>query len=172
MTSQYSVIIPLASKDYNKLPYVLNSLKNHLIPQPTKYIVIYEQSELDIQQYILPNTIYIEEKQILNFKKETQHFRRPGWIYQQFLKLFNFLDDLYLIVDSDLIVNRTLNIFHEDNKPFFFLGIDQYFYPYFNYSIEVFGIKKNYNYSFISEIMLMKKSVCIELLKLFAQKIN
>jgi len=168
----YSVIIPSTLKDFNKISFVLTSLKNYLIPQPTEYIVIYEECSIDICDHIYDYVDCIEEKGVLNFEKITPNYHRPGWIYQQFLKLFNFISDYYLVVDSDLILNRPLNIFHEDGKPFFFLGRDQNHQPYFNYSKSVLGIDRNYNHSFISELMFMQKSICIELLNTFGKHNN
>lgn len=147
----YDVFIPVAKKDEHKLRFCVESLK-YLNPQPDNIFVVGE----------------FYERTVLNLNKNAAtNFRRPAWIYQQFLKLFQdeTVNDQYLVVDSDLILLKQLDLFNEDGKPYFFLGIDQFHKPYFNYSEEVFGFGREYNHSFISEIMMMNKNLTLTMLK-------
>lgn len=115
------------------------------------------------------------EQDVLDFDSTAaKMFRRPQWIYQQFLKLFQNITttDDYLILDSDLIINRPLDLLDENGKPKFFLGNDQHHTPYFKYSKDMFGFGREYDYSFISEIMLMKKSMTRRLLGNFYNSSN
>lgn len=169
----YEVVIPAAAKDYNKLPYLFESL-HYLTPKPKKINVIYDNSSF---KGVFPNgySVYednvliefIREQDVLDFNpRAAKMFRRPQWIYQQFLKLFQNITttDDYLILDSDLIINRPLDLLDENGKPKFFLGNDQHHVPYFKYSQDMFGFGREYDYSFISEIMLFKKSMTHRLL--------
>ena len=48
----------------------------------------------------------------------------------------------------------------KDGKAKFFLGNDQNHKPYFRYSQDMFGFGREYDHSFISEIMLFDKAIC------------
>lgn len=166
----YSVITCSIPRDYNKLTYVLQSLKQHLIPQPDNYIIIHQDQNVpQVPKYVK----LIPESSILQ-KKDTPHYpNRSGWIYQQFLKLFHNICDNYLVIDSDIILNKNIQLFHADQKPFFFIGsFYQNHQPYFDYSTKVFGIDRHYDNTFINEIMFMQKKICLEMLEQFGKHNN
>lgn len=161
----YEVVIPAASKDFNKIPYLLSSL-HYLSPQMKRVTIVCDR--YDLLNDVLKNTYtkyplaVVYERDVLDLNPTLAYrFRRPQWIYQQFLKLFQDITetDYYLIIDSDLIFNKPLRLFSDGNRPKFFLGNDQNHAPYFRYSRDMFGFGREYDYSFISEIMLMKKSI-------------
>lgn len=172
----YEVVIPAAAKDYNKVPYLLSTL-HYLSPVPKAVHIIHdggfviEPNNRKFPISIAPSKVFSHhEKDVLDLdEKLAKHFRRPQWIYQQFLKLFQQVTktDYYLIVDSDLMFNRDIRLFSDGNRPKFFLGNDQNHPPYFKYSQDMFGFGREHDYSFISEIMLMKKSVNHALLSEF-----
>jgi hypothetical protein len=163
----YEVVIPAAEKDFNKLNHLLSSL-HYLNPQPKKVHIVHNSEVLYILRLNDPwKVLYHNEKEVLDLNPTAaKMFRRPQWIYQQFLKLFQNITttDDYLILDSDLIINRPLDLLDKDGKPKFFLGNDQHHTPYFKYSQDMFGFGREYDYSFISEIMLFKKSMTHRLL--------
>lgn len=176
INTQYEVVIPAASKDYNKLFYVVDSLK-HLDPQPNEVTIVYSDNIHPFEMgklhgFKCPNVKYVDESKAMNLNKWlATGFRRPPWIYQQFIKLFNreSLTDYYMIVDSDIILNRKLDVF-SNNKPNFFLANDQDHGPYFRYSHKMFGFGREYPYSFISEIMLFSQIFTDHLLDLYLLK--
>ena len=103
--------------------------------------------------------------------KENKNFTRqkPNWIYQQYIKLFQTVtQDKYLIVDSDVIINKRIEIV----KPTFFLGRDQYNKEYFFHLKELLGLNRIYNHSFINEIMLIDRDVIRDILKNFNNDYN
>lgn len=174
----YDVVIPATFKDYHKLPYCVQSLK-YLNPAP-KTINIITPTEIDIswfEKIEMPGLCSISnvlEKSVfpdLN-PLEAKNFRRPQWIYQQFIKLFHFIEndcttkenDNYLVVDSDLILLKKLHLLGENGRPNFFLGVDQNHKPYFNMMEECLGFGRTYPHSFISELMLFNKVGTVELL--------
>ena len=61
-----------------------------------------------------------------------------------------------------MYLNKKIDVFL-DGKPNFFITIDQYHQPYFNY-LNHFGINKVYATSFISEIMVFNKDKIKEFL--------
>lgn len=161
---EYDVVIPAAIKDYHKLRFCVESLK-YLNPLP-KLISIVTPTKIDVEELnkVSPCKVINElESDVMPLNPlEAKNFRRPRWIYQQFIKLFYSINkpDIYryLVVDSDLILLRKLDLL-TNNKFNFFLGIDQNHKPYFNMMEECFGFGRVYHHSFISEIMLMTTSI-------------
>lgn len=160
----YEVVIPAAEKDFNKVPYLVKSIEEHLYPQPLKINVIY-QDHADVGPLMNvehPQYFIYNERSVLNFDPNlAKHFARPPWIYQQFIKLFQEVTETnyYLVIDADLILNKRIELFDSEEKPFFFLGIDQNHKPYFDYMEYMFGFGREYNHSFISELMMFRKDV-------------
>jgi len=163
---EYEVVIPAAEKDYNKVPYLVESIKEFVNPLPTRVNVIHQDGNaaslaalFDID-YPLRNIV--NERKVLNFDPHlAKNFKRAPWIYQQFLKLFQNITETnyYLVVDADLIFNKRVELFDSEEKPFFFLGIDQNHKPYFDYMEYMFGFGREYNHSFISELMTFRKDI-------------
>lgn len=153
---QYDVLIPVAPKDYNKVPFVVESLR-YLEPQPQN---IYVVSPDGIQ---VKDTIGYCDYEVLSLDPLQSKYYRPQWVFQQFIKLFQDVtkESLYLVVDSDLIFNRKFDVFPKGRT--FFLGIDQNHKPYFNLMKQLFGFGRVYPHSFISEVMLFDKSVTQEI---------
>ena len=163
----YEIVIPAAKKDYNKLKYVIESAQNFLVPQPKRINIIHAGH---IGGAAGTSVKLIHEEEVLNLDPNiAKGFSRPPWIYQQFLKLFQDITEerMYLVIDSDLILNRKLELFNKESVPYFFLGVDQNHPPYFKYSDEMFGFGRVYNHSFISEIMMFDKVIIEALLMRF-----
>lgn len=166
----YDVVVPSAPKDFNKLPFLYESLK-YLNPQPQQMLVVVPdgtEKQVRINENSLPVSVVAESQTLpkdLN-PLASKNFRRPQWIYQQFIKLFQVTSsDDYMIIDSDLFINRPLDVYNKDGKPFIMLANDQNHQPYFNYMEDVFGFGRLYPHSFISEIMYFKREYTDELLR-------
>jgi hypothetical protein len=151
----YDVVIPAAPKDANKVKFLIASARKYLRPQPQNFYVI-SPVRIDIE-----GVQWYNDTEVLDLDPNQSRFRRPPWIYQQFLKLFQTISEnnQYLIVDSDLIFNREFEVFTADGKKQFFLGVDQNHRQYFNLQQELFGFGRVLNHSFISEVMMFDK-VC------------
>jgi hypothetical protein len=176
----YEVVIPAAAKDYVKLPFLIESL-GYLNPKPQCVRIICPLSQ---QPPRLPYPMKDKDNGVFNRFSVNVHdelnilpglsphaavnFRRPPWIYQQFIKLFQDITDTrhYLVIDADLVINHHLDLLTGD-KPKFFLGIDQNHEPYFRYSQDLFGFGREYNHSFISEIMMFDKYIINALLHFY-----
>jgi hypothetical protein len=97
------------------------------------------------------------------------NLRRSGWYFQQFLKLCYSLNpaasDYYLVWDADTIPLRPMKFFGETGKVIFEKS-KEYNPSYFITLQKLIGKDKTYDYSFISEHMMMESSMVRELLKL------
>lgn len=171
MEIDYQVVIPAAPKDFNKLNYVYQSLVKYLNPKPSSIIVVapgITDGDLDYQRQLYG---VMDEQKVLPGldPMAAKNFNRPPWIFQQFIKLFQDITrtDYYLVVDSDLILNRPINLLTDEGKLKFFLGVDQNHEPYFRCSKDTFGFGREYQHSFISEIMMFYKPICNMLLNDF-----
>ena len=174
--NEYEIVIPAAPKDYNKVKFAILSACTFLNPLPRAIHVITPE-KLDIADvegsYSIP--VYCHaDREILGLNPNQSKFRRAPWIFQQFIKLFQNVTatDLYLVVDSDLIFNRPFDIFTKEGKKQFFLGRDQHHKPYFNLQQKLFGFRRAYNYSFISEVMLFSKTLSRHILDGFDNSVE
>jgi len=153
LNEEYDLVILSAEKDYNKIKFLYSSTPN-LNPQPKN---IYIVSPTKINDTI-KGVNYVNDQDVLNIERSKIKYR-PNWICQQFIKLFQdtTINDKYLVIDSDTFINKEINIF-EGGKNNFFISSDQHHHQYFKF-MDNFKIKKNFNKSFISEIMLFDKKI-------------
>lgn len=94
--------------------------------------------------------------------------RRAGWYFQQFLKM-GFCDrsdvaDYYLIWDSDTVMLKPVNFFDGSGKVLVNPTTEHY-QPYFYLIKNLLGIRKQVEFSFISEHFMVKKSYMQELIE-------
>lgn len=150
---KYDLVVLSTNKDYNKIKFLYKSLTN-LNPMPENIYVI---SPTKIKECIDGINYYLDVD-VLNIEREKIKYR-PNWISQQFIKLFQniTINNNYLVIDSDVYINRKINLF-DGNRNNFFISSDQHHLPYFNF-LRKYGIQKNFKRSFISEIMLFNKSI-------------
>jgi hypothetical protein len=150
---KYDLLIVISPKDFNKLKFLITSIKN-LNPQPENICVV---SPSEIKEKHEGVTYFLDDE-VLKFNRlKIKH--RPNWISQQLIKLFQNVtpNENYLVIDSDIFINKKINIFDGD-RPNFFMTLDQTHKPYFKF-LEYFGIQKLHSHSFISEIMFMNKNI-------------
>lgn len=157
----FDVLITTAPKDYNKLPFVCESVMQNIKGFSDFYIV----SPTPIPAHLKYSTItYLSDKEALDYDfSSIDMANRRGWYRQQFIKLFqNFTKPNYLVVDSDIYVNKPFHIY--PNHPDFYLGKQQNHLPYFECFKMLCGLEKSYDHSFISEMMLFKRGIIEHLL--------
>jgi hypothetical protein len=153
----YDILITVAEKDYNKLPFVLESIKKYLcgfneihIVSPTKI------------QFASSKTFFHLDRDVVDFdfsKFKGNIALRKGWYIQQFIKLFQKVtSNDYLVVDSDVYFNRKVEII-ENGNPCFLLGENQQHPPYFDFTKKVLGFGREFPHSFINEIMYFKRDI-------------
>lgn len=159
----YDILITVAEKDYNKLPFVISSIHNNI--QGFHNIHVVSPSIILLPTF--KNIYYHYDSAVIDFdfsKFKGNIALRKGWYIQQFIKLFQrwTLND-YLVIDSDVILNKPLDII-QNGKPCFFLGEDQNHQPYFDFTKKIFGYGREYQYSFINEIMYFKRDLIQEMI--------
>lgn len=91
---------------------------------------------------------------------------KPGWYYQQFLKMAyarNCKTEMYMSWDSDTIPLRKISMFDPEGRPY--LDVKSEYNPgYFRTIRNLFGTDKLCDRSFISEHMLFDKKLMIEMI--------
>ena len=123
--------------------------------------------------------IFINEKLLLDTDKIKQLIkiknkyavRRSGWYIQQFLKMIYCRlchNKFYLIWDSDTIPIKKVKMFNNVGKPIFDVKTE-YHKPYFITLKKIFPeLGKKYNYSFISEHMIINAKLMKNMIKRIA----
>jgi|SRR5579863_1285205 len=98
--------------------------------------------------------------------------RGPGWYFQQLLKFqFAFIepeDDYYLIWDADTVPLRPMRFFDESGRMLFAI-VDPLHQPYFATYEKLLGEAPKPEYSFITQHMIVKKSLLREMLSAIEQ---
>lgn len=148
---KYDILILAKNSDLNKVKYLINSIENNIIGYENIYLITPDKINIE-------GVINYTDFDIIDSKYKNNINYRPNWIFQQYIKLFQNVTkhDYYLVIDSDVYINKNIEIF-TNGKPNFFIGRNQYHQPYFSY-LKEFNLEKMYDKSFISEIMIFSKS--------------
>lgn len=158
----YDVLIPAGEKDFTKVRFAYDSI--------VKYIGGFKDVHC-ISNVKMPGSLRISgvqyhlDEDVIDF--DFSVFKgvikdRTGWYRQQFVKWFQTVtSDDYLVSESDNIYIKKVKLF-KDGKPIFVLGNDQYHVPYYRFTEKLFGFGREYPYSFINEIMLLKRDIINE----------
>jgi hypothetical protein len=165
---KYDAVILSHPKDYNKLPFCLNSLQ-YLDPHPENIYVISPD-----RHTAHDNVCSVLDNEAIDVSVQDIQYKRPFWILQQLFGLYqNFTkNDIYMIIDGDVIFNRKIQF---AGKTFFISDREQHHIPYFNFMSEYFNIQKNVDYTFINDFMVFDKNICrsfLPPLKTFVQDLN
>ena len=154
------MVIPAAPKDYNKLPYVIDAVREHLDIEQIHIIV----SDFTPMQ---PRTgvFYHQDEHVLPYDR-TLIKHRPNWIFQMLLKMLQDVtrSDWFLVIDADIIINRRINLWNKDGIPILNLGRNQYCKPYFEFNKQILGYGRVLDWSFLSECTLYNKSLVKEMI--------
>jgi len=174
---KYPIIIPTTTKDYLRVKRDLKALLDYL---PAKEIVFIGPASLEepvkadaVRCGIGDKVRFLNEEELLSLSYLTEVMRdrlasegytmaensRPGWYYQQFLKMsFSEVcdDEYYMSWDADTLPLRHIDMFDEFGKPIFDTKAE--LMPGYFYTIQkLFGFNKVIEQSFISEHMLFNK---------------
>ena len=168
-----SLIIPIISRDFYKIKYNFIFYKKY-IHYINNLVFIGDKKVGKLIKDIKSNfeipIDFINEKILINIDKiknlikirNKNAVKRSGWYIQQFLKMqySNICqDNYYLVWDSDTIPVKEVKIFNDYGKPYFDVK-KEYYKPYFITMKKIFPeLGKKYNYSFISEHMLIKTKI-------------
>ncbi|MCK9446153.1 hypothetical protein M0Q50_04585 [bacterium] len=157
----YDIVIVAHEKDFHKLEYCIKYACENLEFDEIHLILSERLDYLDkdkLEKFNKP-IFYHKETDVLKINKDKIKFR-PNWIYQMYLKMFQNVtkNDNFLVIESDAIINSKLSFF-DNNKTIFHLGIDQNNEQYYNFNRKMLNIGREYNFSFISELMMYNKNI-------------
>ncbi len=183
-SKKYPVIIPTTTKDYKRVKRDLKAILEYL---PAKEIVFIGPDTLKepvmddaCSAGISDRVRYINENQLISFDELTELMRgrlaadgyemaansKPGWYYQQFLKMtFSGIceEDYYMSWDADTIPLRPVRMFDDEDRPYFDLKAE-YNPGYFMTLKNLLGLDKINKKSFIAEHMIFSRQRMSELI--------
>ena len=156
----YDLVVLCHPKDYVKLEFCLSSCMRFFSPKPDGIYVV-SPDELQGE-----SVFHVLDDEAISITKEDIKYRRPNWIFQMFVNLFQDFtkNDMYMTVDSDVIFNRQQHLFKKDKPVFFISDRDQHHLPYFDFMDKWSGLERQVDYTFINDYMMMDKKVCREML--------
>lgn len=152
----YDLFIPVAPKDEEKLPFVIEYANKHL-----KHNKVYICSPHKITNKITDSKIeYVNDKEIVNVDDKSFISFRPNWTYQQFLKFFFNLSEseYYFALDADTILIKDLPLFENDH-PIWYYGWEQNHFPYFLFNKKMFNLDKSLKHTGIGDLGLFNKNI-------------
>lgn len=180
-----NLIIPISSIDFEKVKVNYKFYKKYIFGINNLVFIGNEEVEKLINEYhsIFEKTKFINEKSLIDVdrikklieKRNQEAIKRSGWYIQQFLKMQYCKlckDKYYLIWDCDTIPIKKVIMFNNDRKPYFDVK-EEYNKPYFTTMEKLLPeLGKKYNYSFISEHMLIRTKIMKNLINRIENNIN
>lgn len=180
-----NLIIPISSIDFEKVKVNYKFYKKYIFGINNLVFIGNEEVEKLINEShsIFEKTKFINEKSLIDVdrikklieKRNQNAIKRSGWYIQQFLKMQYCKlckDKYYLIWDCDTIPIKKVNMFNNDRKPYFDVK-EEYNKPYFITMEKLLPeLGKKYNYSFISEHMLIRTKIMKNLINRIENNIN
>jgi hypothetical protein len=162
----YDILIPAHEKDFLKLRFVYNSIIENI----SGFQDIFCITNVKVPEHLrITGVNYFLDEEVIDFDFslfQGNIKKRTGWYRQQFVKLFQWVTgDEYLVTEADNIYNQKVNVV-ENEKPVFLLGKDQNHAPYYTIMQKLLGYGREYNYSFINEVMYIKRRYVKELVAL------
>lgn len=161
MSRPYDIFLVCAQKDYAKLPFVLTGLMENL--EGWEEIHLCTPSPVKVAGLPIH---YHRDGQIIPHRWLLEMGYRPGWVYQQFLKLFQHetKNDLYLTVDCDVVMLRPLPLFNAKGLPIWWVGQDQNHGPYYRFSQKMVGVGRRYDHTFLADMNFFYRPFITEML--------
>lgn len=135
------------------------------------------RSRLNKEVRVVPEDEFITGMTLTELRKlPVSHFpSAAGWYFQQLLKLqFAFVDpaeDYYLIWDADTVPLRPMTFFDPSGR-MLLTKTTEYHPPYFETYRRILGEEPNREYSFITQHMLIQKSIAREMLDRIEQHVK
>jgi hypothetical protein len=162
----FDVVICVAPKDYFKLKYCVSAVFRCVPGFETVHVISPTEIE-DKTGLEHPKIVFHLDQAVLPVSNLKDLKYRPGWIYQQFIKLFQQVskNNYYLTVDSDVIFNRRLEFFTQDGRPIWYYGWDQNNPPYFGFQEKMIGIGKICPNTFICDMNFFSRTVIENMLE-------
>lgn len=175
----YNIIIPVIYRDYSFLKRTFKYVHRYLNPRKIYIITDIRFKRFlpndilnDIDCVVIDQNKLIEDMTIDHIRQLFSKLGRvkmgAGWYFQQFLKmafaLSGYCDtDYYLSWDSDTIPLRNISFFDESGIPYFTMKTEHH-EPYFETLGRLLTLSKLNSRSYISENMMFKKSIMIDMI--------
>ncbi len=184
MLKQLELIIPTIKEDFLRTKRDLNSFFKLL---PISEIIFIGPGELkeyveeEKKKYSERESIsFLNENDVLSFARVSEAMKtrllkdgysmdgnsRPGWYYQQFLKMAfseRSKGEYYMSWDADTVPLRKIEMLGENGKPYFDIK-PEYNPGYFKTIRKLFNIERQLDSSFISEHMIFSRHYMKELI--------
>lgn len=151
----YDFFVPVHEKDTHKLPYLLESIFSNFT-----FNKIFITSPSKINGPTDSRIVYTQDKDILGDINKNKATFRPGWTYQQLLKLFQNVTECeyYVAVDSDAYFLKPIEFF-KDQKPVWYYGWPQNHLPYNLFLNKLFKINKSLEHTGIGDLGTFNKGI-------------
>ena len=150
------IFIPVTDKDLIKLPYLIESIFQNI-----NFNKIFITSPNKISQINDSRIVYCLDNDVLPNINLNEFSFRPGWIYQQFLKMFQNVTErnYYTVVDSDAYFLKPINFFNSDKQPVWHYGWKQNNTSYFLFLQKVLNLNKSLTHTGIGDLGLFNKQI-------------
>ena len=161
----FDIFLACAPKDYNKLPFVVESIIKNIEGYDKIFVCAPEMPPSEIQDK-LPNdcSFHLDNNVLPGCDRSLWRFR-PNWLFQQHLKLFQQVtQDWYLTLDCDTIINRPMKFF-ENVSPIYWKGWNQFHAPYFIHMAFMIGLPKIDRRSCIADMNFIYRPIVNNILE-------
>lgn len=153
----YDAYICCATKDASKLRWVLRGIRRNTDAATIHVVSPDRLPPIDG----VPDVAYHLDAEVLDVPRAWAF--RPDWVYQQMSKLLQEVtDDQYLVVDADCLILNRLPL----DTPAFLLGREQDHEQYYAFTRRMFGFGREYDHSFVAEVMLFDRRLVADMLAL------
>lgn len=158
------VVIPIIEKDLATLPDAVAGIRKNLMhPLGNIYIVAPDSPKIRQAAMELGCELILEDK-VLPITIKDIHTDRPGWWYQQLLKLYAdtiVKTQKFLVLDADTVLIKP-QAFVRKGKTIFYHS-DEYNWFYFDFYSKLLNERPVSHASFIAHHMIFDKEVLSEL---------
>jgi hypothetical protein len=181
------VVYVCSPKDFEVLPYSINSVRKYL-KQPINKVVLISSKSKDSKDLARRFGMqYIEENELLNLTGFIDWAKKHNlvnnymvdkwtWHYQQFLKLVYYKiasSNYYFIIDADVVMNRPFVVVEDSGRQTFYVG-ENTGHDSAAVSIRYLIGDRQYipDASFIADLMCFNKNMVKDLIEIIESKYN
>lgn len=174
--TKIDVLIPAIEKDLGTLPYVIDSIRKHVMHPIGSIMVVSPDSSKIKALCKRKGCKFVDETRVLPFTKKHIHYSskswdRSGWLYQQLLK-FNgdtlVSERHFLVIDADTVLIRPHVFRTGDKTVVYYRKWSQS--EYFNTYKKLMGKKRSSSNSFVAHYMLFDKTKLTRLKRVIEAK--
>lgn len=174
------VVIPVLQKDLGILPLCLEGIRECVRNKIKSIYIISPDDERTKDFCVAHGLIFIDEAQVLNFKKTDLNLMvcdntidRSGWLFQQLIKLSGCVGtcDNYLCIDADHILIRPHVFVVADGRPVFYKSAE-YHKPYLDNITRLTGIDHFSYLSYVVHKMCFNREKIAKLHEMFERNAN